>query len=365
MAVFGISSPDRRLRPSDLLARVPGGLAAPPAGAMIDPARGVELALVTHGHSDHARAGHDTVVATAETLAIMAARLGRTFARRTVTARYGEPMRIGEATVTFFPAGHVLGSAQILIEAGGARAVVSGDYKRQADPTCLPFEVVPCDLFVTEATFALPVFRHPEARDEIAKLLASQAMFPERAHLVGAYTLGKAQRVIAELRAAGYDRPIHLHGAMVAICALYEAFGVPLGDLRPVDLKARDPLAGEIVLCPPQAVGDRWAGRFADPVSAFASGWMRVRAHARMRGVELPLVISDHADWEDLCTTIVETGAREVWVTHGEETALVHWCTGRGIDATPLRLVDYGREDGEDELPPPPSGDAGEPEATP
>lgn len=343
------------------LAPTPAGLACAAAGVVIDPLRPVARALVTHGHSDHARPGHGAVMATAETLAIMAARLGPNFAGATQVAIYGEPVRIGAATVTFLPAGHVLGSAQILIETAGRRYVVSGDYKRQADPTCLAFEPIPCDVFVTEATFGLPVFRHPEAAAEVGRLLRSVALFPDRTHLVGAYALGKAQRLIAELRRAGYERPIYMHGALVAICDLYEEAGVSLGPLVPVGAK-REPLAGEIVIAPPSALGDLWSRRFADPVTAFASGWMRVRAHARQRGVELPLVVSDHADWEDLCTTIVETEATEVWVTHGEEDALVHWCGTRGIAAKPLRLVGYGDE-GEAEPPPPAAPGAASAEA--
>lgn len=326
------------------------GLFCPAGDFHIDPTRPVARALITHGHSDHARAGHRHVLATEETLAIMALRYGAGFAESRQSAAYDEALRVGGVSVRFVPAGHVLGSAQIVIERGGERAVVSGDYKRQSDPTCAPFELVQCDLFVTEATFALPVFRHPEAADEIAKLLSSVTLFPERAHLVGAYALGKAQRVMALLRAAGYDRPIYLHGALEKLTHHYIARGIDLGEViavREVDRKA---LGGEIVMCPPSALADRWAQRFGDTVTAFASGWMRVRARARQRGVELPLVISDHADWEDLCTTIVETGAPQVWVTHGQEDALCHFAASVGIDARPLHLLGYGDEgEGEEE----------------
>ncbi|WP_018700751.1 ligase-associated DNA damage response exonuclease [Amorphus coralli] len=330
---------DRRLRPER------DGLCSLDGGFFVDPVRPVETAVITHGHSDHARSGHDTVYATPETLAIMAARYGADFARRTHPLACGETIDLGSTRVSLHPAGHCLGSAQVRIESPAGVAVVSGDYKRQPDPTCPPFEVIACDLFVTEATFALPVFRHPDAAAEVAKLLNSLALFPDRAHLVGAYSLGKAQRVIALIREAGYGRAIYLHGAMEKLCALYEENGVALGPLVPVKEAAKDALGGEIVLCPPGALADLWSRRFGDPVTAFASGWMRVRARARQRGVELPMVISDHADWEDLCTTIVETGASEVWVTHGQEDALVHWCETHGIRAKPLRLVGYGEED--------------------
>jgi putative mRNA 3-end processing factor len=336
------------MRASSLLVPRPEGLFCPPGGFYIDPVRPVARALITHGHSDHARPGHGAVLATAETLAIMAARCGAGFAGATEAAALGRPMRSGEGTVAVHPAGHVLGSAQIAVEHRGMRIVASGDYKRAPDPTCAPFEPIACDVFITEATFGLPIFRHPPAKDEVAKLLASLRLFPARTHLVGAYSLGKAQRLARLIRLAGYDRPLYIHGAMESMMRLYEAEGVALGDIVKVATDKRAAIGGEIVLCPPSALGDIWSRRFTDPVTAFASGWMRTRARARQRGVELPLVVSDHADWEELCTTIVETGCGELWVTHGQEDALVHWATARGLKAKPLNLVGYG-DDGEAE----------------
>ena len=345
------------MHPIDLLTSTPNGLFSPLGGFFIDPMRPVERALITHGHSDHARAGHGAVMATRETLEIMAVRCGEGFAGSTQAAVPGERCEINGVGITFVPAGHVLGSAQIVVEAQGTRIVVSGDYKRARDPTCAPFEVVPCDIFITEATFGLPVFRHPDAAGEVRKLLASLQLFPERAHLLGVYALGKAQRVIALLREAGYDRPIHMHGALERLCALYAAQGVALGELRKVPAgrsRGADPsFAGEIILCPPGQIQDLWTRRFPDPLTSFASGWMRVRARARQRGVELPLVISDHCDWDGLTETIRETGAGEVWVTHGEEDALVHWCGTVGIKARPLHLVGYGDGEEEQEQPAP------------
>jgi putative mRNA 3-end processing factor len=332
------------LRPHDLLTPTPAGLYCPLADAHVDPVRPVPRALVTHGHSDHARSGHGAVLATADTLSIMAIRYGDGFAGSTQVAELGQPLALGPVTVTFHPAGHVLGSAQIAFETGGLRIVVSGDYKRQRDPTCLPFEPVPCDVFITEATFGLPVFRHPDTRAEVDKLVASVRLFPERAHIVGAYALGKAQRLMALLREAGEERPIHIHGALEKLTAFYQSRGIRLGEIVKVQPEARGKLAGAIVICPPGQIQDLWSRRFPDPVTAFASGWMRVRARARQRGVELPLVVSDHADWDDLCRTILETGAGEVWVTHGQEDALVHWCLTRGIRARPLHIVGYGDE---------------------
>jgi putative mRNA 3-end processing factor len=321
----------------------PAGLFCAPGGFHIDPSTPVDKAIVTHGHSDHARPGHGAVLATAETADVMRVRLGPHAAGRIEAIGYGESIRIADVGVRLAPAGHILGSAQILLEHAGMRAVVTGDYKRAADPTCAPFEVVPCDLLVTEATFGLPVFRHEPAAAEIAKLLASVRAFPERTHLVGVYGLGKCQRLIALLRQAGYDRPIHLHGALVALCSLYQRLGIALGDLRPVADAPKASFAGEIVLCPPSALADRWSRRMADPVTAFASGWMRVRARARQRGVELPLVVSDHADWPELVSTIEDTGAAEVWVTHGREDALVRQIGLMGRRGRALALV--GREE--------------------
>jgi putative mRNA 3-end processing factor len=336
------------MKPSELLHPTPAGLWCPPGGFTIDPVRPVERALITHGHSDHARAGHGHVLATRETLAIMAVRYGANFCGQAQVAQLETPRTIGGVTVTFHPAGHVLGSAQIAVEANGVRIVVSGDYKRASDPTCLPFVPVPCDVFVSEATFGLPVFRHPPAHGEAEKLLRSCALFPDRAHLVGAYALGKAQRIVKLIRMAGYDRPIYLHGAMEKLMALYQSEGIDLGDLRTVQAADRAKLKGEIILCPPGSLSDLWSRKFPDPVTAFASGWMQTRARARQRGVELPMIVSDHADWPDLCRTVKETGCSELWVTHGQEDALVHWAQSQGIRAKPLNLVGYG-DDGEAE----------------
>jgi putative mRNA 3-end processing factor len=247
--------------------------------------------------------------------------------------------------VTLRPAGHVLGSAQAVIEYRGSRVVVSGDYKRRRDPTCAPFEPVPCDLFITEATFGLPVFRHPPDRHEIDKLLHSLRLYPERCQLVGVYGLGKCQRVIALLREAGYDAPLYLHGALAGLCELYERLGVRLGPLRPATGAARSALAGQIVLAPPSASTDRWSRRLPEPVAAMASGWMRVKQRAKASGVELPLVISDHADWDELTQTLVAVGAPEIWVTHGREEALVHYANGLGFNARALALIGYEDEE--------------------
>ncbi len=320
----------------------PHGIYVPAADVWIDPSRAVPRALVTHGHADHARGGHGAVWATPETLAIMGVRYGAQPGG--VAVPCGQRIAIEDVAVTFLPAGHVLGSAQILLEHGGERVIVSGDYKRRADPTCAPFAVTPCDVFVTEATFGLPVFRHPDTSSEIAKLLDALAAEPDRCVLVGAYALGKAQRVIAELRALGHDAPIYIHGAMQKLCDLYAQWGVNLGELRPALVAAKADMRGHIVIAPPSALDDRWSRRLPDPVTAMASGWMRVRQRAVQRGVELPLIISDHADWDELTETIRAIAPKEVWVTHGREDALLHWCALHQIKARALDLVGYEDE---------------------
>jgi putative mRNA 3-end processing factor len=329
---------------SSWLRATPAGLHCEPGGFTIDPSRAVDRAVVTHGHGDHARPGHAQVLATAETLAIMRARYGDACAGAMQAAGYGESIRVGEVTVELRPAGHVLGSAQVVLTYAGQRAVVSGDYKRRPDPTTPPFEPVACDVFVSEATFGLPVFRHPDDGREIGKLIASAALFPERAHLVGVYALGKAQRVITLLRAAGWERPLYIHGALAGLCDLYRGFGIDLGDLRPATGAGKAELAGAIVLAPPSALADRWTRRLPDPVAAMASGWMGIRARARQRGAELPLVISDHADWDELTQTFRDVGAPEIWITHGREEALVHWARAQGFDAKALSLAGRGEE---------------------
>ncbi len=332
-------------RPEDWLVVRAEGLYCAAGDFFIDPVRPVDRAVVTHGHSDHARAGHGRVLATAETLAIMRVRYGEGFAGATQALAYGEVLRIGGAEIHLVPAGHILGSAQVVLDHAGSRIVVSGDYKRRRDLTCPPFEPVRCDVFVTEATFALPVFRHPDDRGEVARLLDAHRRNPDRTVVVGVYALGKCQRLVRLLREAGYDQPIHIHGALEALCQLYREQGVELGPLRPATVADRAALAGQIVLAPPSAIADRWARRLADPIVAMASGWMLVRQRARQRGVELPLVISDHADWDELLATIDDVGAPRVWVTHGREEALVHAARARGVDARALALVGFEDED--------------------
>lgn len=324
----------------------PEGLYCVPGNFFIDPHRAVDKAVVTHGHADHARPGNNAVLATPETIAIAQSRYGSNAGRSLQSLQYMQQQKIGDVRVTLTPAGHILGSAQVLIEYRGQRIVVSGDYKRRADPTCAPFEVTECDVFITEATFGLPVFRHPPDDEEIAKLLRSMQTFPDRTHLLGVYSLGKCQRLIRLLRHAGFDETIWLHGALDKLCRLYERFGIDLGATAPVAGQPASAMKGRLVMCPPSALSDKWSRRFGDTITAAASGWMRVRARSRQRGAELPLIISDHADWDELTTTIQEVKAEEIWVTHGREDALVGFARSVGLQAQALNMV--GREDEDD-----------------
>ena len=319
----------------------PSGLFCEPGGFYIDPARAIDRAVITHGHSDHARAGHGHVLATPETIEIMKVRYGPECAGSFAPLGYGRSIVINGVSVRFAPAGHILGSAQIVLEWGASRVVVSGDYKRSPDPTCETFELVLCDLFVTEATFALPVFQHGAAEAQIDWLM--QSLGSGRPHLVGAYSLGKCQRILKMVRNAGYEKPIYLHGAHVALTKLYENMGHDFGELRTVSAASAEDLSSALVLCPPTSVADRWSRRFDDPVIAFASGWMRIRGRVRQRGVELPLIISDHADWPELLDTIVATGASDIWITHGRDDALTYQLGIMGRRARALSLI--GRED--------------------
>ena len=333
------------LKPEALLCPKPEGLYCPPGDFYIDPVRPVTRAVITHGHADHARAGHGVALATPETLDVMAVRYGADFAGQGQALAYGERITRDGVEVSFAPAGHILGSAQAVVRWKGMTIVVSGDYKRSRDPTCPPFEPVPCDVFVSEATFGLPVFCFPDPGETARTLIRSAAQFPERAHVVGVYALGKAQRLIRLLREQGWEAPIYIHGALERLCTLYEARGVPLGPLLPATGGRKADFAGQIVLAPPSAVADRWARRFPDPLPAFASGWMRVRARARQRQVELPLILSDHADWNELTATVQELRPGELWITHGREEALARWAELNGVAARPLALVGYEDEE--------------------
>lgn len=317
------------------------GLYCIPGDFYIDPIYPVPRAIVTHGHADHAYSGHQYVAAHHATLAIMKIRYGEQCANQFVSLDYYQKLSFSKVSCYLLPAGHIMGSSQVVMEYEGVKVIVSGDYKRAEDPTCEPFKVESCDVFITEATFSLPVFKHPPIENEIQKLLDSLKNFPDRCHLIGVYALGKCQRLIKCLRLKGYNEPIFLHGAMKKLCDLYQNLGVDLGDLQAASTLSLQESAGKLVLCPPSALHDKWSRRFAHVMVGMASGWMRIRARARQKGIELPLVISDHADWFELTHTILEINPKEVWVTHGREEALVHFAQTAGYKAQALHLLGY------------------------
>ncbi|WED42040.1 ligase-associated DNA damage response exonuclease [Legionella cardiaca] len=323
----------------------PQGLYCIPGDFYIDPIDKVDAAIITHGHRDHAIAGHKKVLATPETIAIMQLRYGLDSTQFWQKLAFGTRVTINQIKVLLLPAGHVLGSAQIVLEYKHKRVIISGDYKRRGDPTCAAFEVMPCDIFITEATFGLPIFRHPAIQEEIGKLLQSLKKL-SLCHLVGVYPLGKCQRLIKALREANYHEPIYLHGALFKLCHFYESLNIHLGDLRQANTLNEKNAVGKIVLCPPSSLHDRWTRRFGEIVRANASGWMQIRARAKQKGIDLPLIISDHADWLELLQTIDEVRPGEIWVTHGQEEALVYSLLKKGYKAQALHLLGY--EDSEE-----------------
>lgn len=328
----------------DLIVLRREGLYCPAGDFYIDPWRPVARAVITHGHGDHARSGMGEYHATRAGLPILHWRLG--LACTYFAYEYGEAFQLGDAVVSLHSAGHVLGSAQVRIEVGGRVWVASGDYKRQHDPTCAPFEVVPCDTFITEATFGLPIYRWPHTADvarEIVEWRDHCATRGEAAVLLS-YSLGKAQRVLAELD-AWTDQPVLLHGAVQTGVEVYRGAGIRMVPTRPVaDEEKTADFAGQLVIAPPSAAGSTWMRRFRGAQIGFASGWMRVRGNRRRRNYDRGFVISDHADWPDLMRTIRETGARRVIATHGNTDALIRALNEEGIAAEAFK-TDFGGEE--------------------
>lgn len=338
------SSPNPRARAAgDLIQLRPEGLYCPAGDFHIDPWRPVPRAVITHGHGDHARIGMGAYHTTRIGLPILEWRLGEQIY---MAHEYGVPFRMGDAAVSLHPAGHVLGSAQVRVEVDGEVWVASGDYKRQHDPTCAPFEVVRCDTFITEATFGLPVYRWPETSEVAREIVAWRDHCAERgeAAILYCYALGKAQRVLAEL-AAHTDAPVLLHGAVANGVDVYRRAGVPMIETVPVaDTDKAAEFAGKLVLAPPSAAGSAWIRRFRRAQQGFASGWMRLRGNRRRRNYDRGFVVSDHADWPDLMRTVRETGASRVIATHGNTDAIIRALNEDGIAAEAFR-TDFGGEE--------------------
>lgn len=315
------------------------GLYCEAGGFHIDPWRPVPRALITHAHGDHARGGSDAYLAARPGLPLLRARLPEDATIEGIG--YGERRRIGGVEVSFHPAGHVLGSAQIRIATGATTVVVSGDYKLAPDPTCTPFEPVRCDTFVTESTFGLPIYRwEPPAVTMAAILRWWQGNRDEgRASVLFAYALGKAQRILAGLAPLqdAWPGPIFVHGAIDRIDQAYAAAGVALPTTRKVaDAPAGTDWSQALVLAPPSARGSRWLTRFDPVATAFASGWMALRGPRRRANLDRGFTLSDHADWPALNEAIAAAGAGDVWVTHGYRDELVRWLTERGQPARAL-----------------------------
>ena len=322
-----------------LLINTAEGLYCPAAQAWIDPHRPVTRALITHAHADHARPGCDEYWATTSSAGILRQRLGQSINLRTLN--YKQQQQIGDAVVSFHSAGHVLGSAQIRLEVNGEVWVVTGDYKRCPDPSCEPFDPVPCDVLITEATFALPIYRWSDGATLAHSIKEWWQGDRSRPSLLFCYAFGKAQRVMAELAAIGVDDEVLLHGAVETVTRHYRDLSVPMVPSRPVsELPRKESLAGRLVLAPPSAHRSSWMRRFPAPQTAFASGWMAVRGARRRKGYERGFVLSDHADWQGLIRTVKESGAQRVYVTHGQNDVLARYLNEvEGIQAAPLAAL--------------------------
>jgi putative mRNA 3-end processing factor len=333
------------MRKADLVELRPEGLYCAAGDFWIDPWRPVPRALITHAHGDHARWGMGEYVAAEQSLGLLRARVGADSLIRTLA--YRDEVTVGRTHVSFHPAGHVLGSAQIRIEHEGEVWVVSGDYKRAADPTCAPFEVVECDTFITEATFALPIYRWQSGQTIAREVLAwwDRCIDEGRAAVLFCYALGKAQRLLSELSFLT-SRGVFLHGAMVELVNAYRAEGIPMLATETVAEQARGKdYAGQLILAPPSAAGSTWMRRFKNASTGFASGWMQVRGNRRRRGYDRGFVLSDHADWPALVQTVRETRASRVLATHGNTEAFVEYLCRSGVRAETLR-TEFGGEEG-------------------
>ncbi|MET0986267.1 MAG: ligase-associated DNA damage response exonuclease [Steroidobacteraceae bacterium] len=319
------------------------GLHCPRGGFYIDPWMPVDQALITHGHGDHLRRGSERYLIAEPGVPIAAVRTGEP--ERLQAVPYGEQLQLGSVRVSFHPAGHVLGSAQIRIDDGTQVWVVSGDYKRAPDPTCAPFEVVPCDVFISEATFALPIYRWPHPHRVIREIYEWWQVNRERgiASVLFCYALGKAQRVLAEL-SAFTNETVFVHGALLPLIDAYRAAGIAMTPTTSATAAKKKEYAGTLILAPPSAAGSPWMRRFGEHSSGFCSGWMRVRGNRRRRGYDRGFVLSDHVDWPGLLRTFDETGAHRILLTHGHSEAMTRYLLEQGRNAAALATQFEGEE---------------------
>ncbi len=330
----------------DLIVQRPEGLYCPPGDFYIDPWRPVGRAVITHAHADHARMGHGHYLAAAPAEGVLRARLGAGIALQSVP--YGQEVTHNGVTVSLHPAGHVLGSAQVRLAHGGQTWVASGDYKVAPDATCAPFEAVRCDVFITESTFGLPIYRwrpDVEVFAEINAWWAANAAVG-RASMLMCYSFGKAQRILSGVDAS--IAPIVVHSAIQTLNTAYRAAGVDLPETKLVS-EVTDPedFKRALVLCPPSAASSPWSKRFGDFSDAFASGWMQLRGARRRGGYDKGFVLSDHADWPGLMGAIGATGASRVIVTHGSIPVMVRYLSAQGLQAQAFQ-TEYGNDAAEE-----------------
>lgn len=330
----------------DLIVQRPEGLYCPTGDFYIDPWRAVDRAVITHAHTDHARTGHGHYLAAAPAEGVLRSRLGQGIALQAVP--YGEAITHNGVTMSLHPAGHVLGSAQVRLQHGGQTWVASGDYKIAPDATCAPFEAVPCDVFITESTFGLPIYRWRPDADVFADIndwwAANSAA--GKASVLMCYSFGKAQRILSGVDAS--IAPIVVHSAIQTLNTAYRDAGVKLPETKLVS-EVTDPadFKRALVLCPPSATAGPWIKRFGDFSHAFASGWMQLRGVRRRGSYEKGFVLSDHADWPGLMGAIGATGAQRVIVTHGSISVMVRYLSEQGLQAESFQ-TEYG-DDAADE----------------
>jgi putative mRNA 3-end processing factor len=327
----------------DLIKASSRGLYCEAGDFYIDPWVPVERAVITHAHGDHLRGGSAQYYLASTGIGVAQRRLPADASL--VPLQYGESIVLGDTRVSLHPAGHILGSSQVRVEHQGRVWVMSGDYKRDPDPTCLPFEVVPCDVFISEATFALPAYQWTDTSAVALEILNWWHANKERgvASVLFAYALGKAQRVLAELMAYTAES-VFVHGSVGALVDAYREAGVKLLPTQPATVAAAKDYAGALIIAPPSAAGSTWMRRFGEHRTGFCSGWMRVRGDRRRRGYDRGFVLSDHADWPSLLRTFSETGAKQVLLTHGYTDAMCRYLQERGIDAAAVR-TEYGAEE--------------------
>ena len=327
----------------DLVKVTPRGLYCAAGDFYIDPWQPVARAVITHAHGDHLRGGSSEYYLAAAGAGLARLRLPADASLHMLD--YGQRVSFGETEVSLHPAGHVLGSSQIRVERAGKVWVVSGDYKRDPDPTCAPFEVVPCDVFISEATFALPTYRWTDTREVAREILQWWQENRSRglASVLFAYALGKSQRVLAELALLTSDS-VFVHGAVAGLTDVYRAHGIRMLETLPATVAGAANYAGALILAPPSAAGSPWMRRFGDHRTGFCSGWMRIRGDRRRRGYDRGFVLSDHADWPSLLRTCHESTAKRILLTHGYTDALCRYLREQGVDAAALR-TEYGTEE--------------------